>query len=79
MAYFTEITTPRELTESESSQLTSYVSTQVTAGTTNGNIYTWQISASGTQNVRMWSTSESANGYKSIMAGFSPAIPVAVY
>jgi len=79
MAYFTEITVPRVLTEAETSQLASYISAQTTAGTTNGQVYKWSNTADTTTNVRMWSSTESANGYQSLLAGFSPAIPVAVY
>ena len=79
MAYFTKITTLRDLTTEEATQLNDYVATQVTANTTDGNIYSWTTSTLETQTVRMWSTSESATGYQAIMAGFSPAIPVAVY
>jgi hypothetical protein len=80
MAYFTEITAARELTESEATQLTSYVSAQATAGTTSGQLYVWPVSNSETvQTVRMWSNSESATGYQTLLAGFSPAVPVAIY
>ena len=87
MAYFTEITTPRTLTSEESTQITSYISAQQTAGTTNGSLYAWTLATAPgpeptptvTQNVRMWSTSGSATGYQALFAGFSPAIPVSVY
>ena len=81
------ITDPRELTEAEGTQLTTYLTAQVTAGTTNNIVYTWVVTSTdghapdepGGQNVRLWTTSESATGYQAIMAGFSPAIPVAVF
>jgi len=87
MAYISMITDPRELTEAEGEQLTTYITAQVTAGTTNGNLYTWALAVvpgpdpapAGSQNVRMWSTSESATGYQTILAGFSPAVSVSVY
>jgi hypothetical protein len=82
MAYFTYLSAPRTLTDAESTQVTDYVNAQITAGTTDGNRYGWPILATDpaiVQNVRMWSTSESANGYASIMEGFSPSIAVAVY
>jgi hypothetical protein len=87
MAYFTLIPTPRDLTAGESTQVDSYMTAQQTAGTTNGNLYTWALALApgpdpapaGSQNVRMWSTSESATGYQALFAGFSPAISVAVY
>ena len=82
MAYFTEITEPRTFTESETSQVNSYVSTQQAAGTTDGHLYVWNISnpdTPSTQLVRMWGTTESAAGYQSVLAGFSPAVPVSVF
>lgn len=80
MAYFTEITAPRELTEAEKAQVDSYTTAQTAAGTTSGQLYAWFISTSGNQQtVRMWSNTESAAGYQSLLAGFSPAVPVAIY
>ena len=83
------ITEPRELTDAEGDQLSTYMTAQVTASTTNNTVYTWAITSTDghtsgggeaqLQNVRLWTTVESANGYKAIMAGFSPAIPVAVF
>jgi len=81
MAYFTKITALREFTEAEQTQLTNYLEAQTTAGTTDGNVYNWPFNNDYglPQNVRMWSTSESATGYQAVLAGFSPAIPVSVY
>ena len=81
MAYFTKITATRELTEAEETQLTNYVEAQLTAGTTDGNVYNWSFNndADLPQNVRMWSTSESATGYQAVLQGFSPSVPVSVY
>ena len=84
MAYFTYITELRDLTEAELGQVNSYVSTQTTAGTTDGQRYMWTTSHSSptpdlTRYVRMWGTIESATGLQTLMAGFSPAVPVAVY
>ena len=75
------ITEPRDMTEAESTQLSDYITAQKDAGTTNGAVYVWDtvVEAIPTQNVRIWSTSESATGYQAILAGFSPAIPVTVY
>ena len=80
MAYFTKITAPREITEAEQTQLTNYLLAQETAGTTDDTVYIWSTNLDeAAVNVRMWSTLESATGYQAIMAGFSPAIPVALY
>ena len=81
MAYISMITNPRTFTAAESEALTTYCTAQVTAGTTNNTVYTWLTNAdpSMPQNVRIWSTSESAAGYQSIIAGFSPAVTVAVF
>jgi hypothetical protein len=80
MAYFTYLTVQRSLTEAERTEMTAYVDAQTTAGTTDGNRYLWSMmDNSDTQNVRMWGTIESANGYKSIGAGFNPPIVIAVY
>ena len=81
MAYFTKITALRDFTEAERTQLTNYVEAQTTAGTTDGNVYNWLFNNDSDvpQNVRMWSTSESATGYQAVLAGFSPAVPVSVY
>jgi type IV secretory pathway component VirB8 len=83
MAYFTEMTTQRYLTESESAEISSYVNTQQTAGTTDGNIYSWTVNnnpdLTNVPNIRMWGTIESANGYKNLLAGFNPVIIVSVY
>ena len=80
MAYFTMITAPRELTEAERAQVDSYTIAQTTAGTTSGQLYAWTVITSGDpQSVRMWSNTESAAGYQSLLAGFSPAVPVAIY
>ena len=84
MAYFTYTITLRDFTEAESAQVDSYVSTQTTAGTTDGEKYVWTTSPTSPmpnleRYVRMWGTIESATGLQTLMAGFSPAIPVAVY
>ena len=83
MAYFTYVPEPRELTEAEQTQVDSYVSAQMTAGTTNGDRYVWTINSTPEveldQKVRMWGTIESATGYQALFAGFSPAVPVALY
>ena len=83
MAYFTYVTQVRDLTEAESAQVNSYVSAQMTAGTTNGDRYVWTINSEPdvelVQKVRMWGTIESATGFQTLFAGFSPAVPVAVY
>jgi len=85
MAYFTYVSEPRNLTEAESAQVDGYVSAQMTAGTTNGDRYVWTINSDPEvepvqkQKVRMWGTIESATGFKTLFAGFSPAITVALY
>ena len=80
MAYFTIITSNRDLTESESTQVSDYISAQQAAGTTTGLVYEWNISkVTTTQATRMWGTTESANGYKDLLASFNPAVPVSVY
>jgi hypothetical protein len=89
MAYISMITEPRELTEAEGTQLANYTTAQTNAGTTNNAVYTWTVASIDghapdpdqivNQNVRIWTTVESANGYKAIMAGFSPSIPVTVF
>ena len=83
MAYFTYVPEPRDLTEAEQTQLDSYVSAQMTAGTTNGERYVWTINSAPevelVQKVRMWGTIESATGFKTLFAGFSPAVTVALY
>ena len=74
------ITSNRDLTESETTQLENYINAQKSAGTTNGVIYTWNISSSETtQPNRLWGSVESANGYKDLLASFNPAILVSVY
>ena len=80
MAYFTELNNTRELTPGEHTAIDNYVSGQVTAGTTDGNLYQWTISESNAiQPVRMWGTIESANGYKALAAGFTPPIDAKVF
>ena len=86
MAYISMITAPRELTEAEEEQLATYLAAQVTAETTNNVVYRWGVTSTNghspeyeSQNVRLWSTSESATGYQALLAGFSPAVPVAVF
>jgi len=80
MAYFTELSTARELTAGESASLTNYVTAQTTAGTTDGNRYLWPIfNSEQGQSVRMWGTIESANGYKAVAAGFTPPVDVKVF
>jgi hypothetical protein len=80
MAYFTELNSTRELTPGEHTTIDNYVSGQVTAGTTDGNLYQWTISESNAiQTVRMWGTIESANGYKALAAGFTPPIDAKVF
>jgi len=80
MAYFTYVTQSRELTEAESAQVNSYVSAQITAGTTDGERYVWTtMTPDVNRSVRMWGTVESATGYQALFAGFSPTIPVAMY
>ena len=78
MAYFTEINYGHTLSESEIQQITNYVQAQKDAGNTDGNLYDWQIaslepvSTPGTQQVRMWSTLEAANGFISMVNSFTP-------
>jgi hypothetical protein len=84
MAYFTITIDQRALTESESAQLASYISVQQAAGTTCGQRYNWPLTTNNdtlpsVQPTRMWSTTESANGYKDLFASFNPSIPVSVY
>jgi len=84
MAYFTYVIQPRELNEAESAQVNSYLSAQITAGTTDGERYVWTASPTSptpdiSRSVRMWGTSESATGYKTLFAGFSPTVPIALY
>ena len=83
MAYFTYVPEMRELTEAEQAQVDGYVSAQMTAGTTNGDRYVWTINSEPdvelVQKVRMWGTIESATGFKTLFAGFSPAMTVALY
>jgi hypothetical protein len=84
MAYFTYFQTQRDLTEAESAQVDSYISAQITAGTTDGERYSWTTSSSSptpdiSRSVRMWGTIESATGYKTLFAGFSPTVPIALY
>ena len=76
MAYFTEVDFSRALTSAEQSSIDSYISDQLTAGTTDGNSYQWTYQNSdtpGIQKTRMWSTTEAANGFISICNSFSPA------
>jgi len=84
MAYITYITEIRELTEAESTAAQNYMAAQINAGTTDGNKYVLtSTQESPTQNqtinIRIWGTSESAAGYKSLFEGFSPAVPIAMY
>ena len=85
MAYFTQITGGiRTFTEAEQATLDSYLAEQTAAGTTDNNKYRWVISADDTlplqtRTNRMWSTIESANSYKNLLASFNPAVLVAVY
>jgi hypothetical protein len=74
MAYFTEVVYGRTLTEAEQTSVDNYLSEQVTAGTTDGNLYLWGISGkdAATSSVRMWSTQESGSGYISLVNSFSP-------
>lgn len=73
MAYFTEVVYGRTLTEAEQTSVNNYLSEQVTASTTNGNLYTWEITGNdGATSVRMWSTQESGSGYISLVNSFSP-------
>ena len=80
MAYFTRLTenTERTLTEAESTQLNNYIAAQVSAGTTDGNLYTW-TGIPNSANFRIWSTQAAATGYQSIFQAFSPAISLSVY
>jgi len=88
MAYFSIVnlaSTGRELTSEEVTTRDNYLAAQVSAGTTDGNLYSWvynmnsETGASQEQQVRMWSTLESVNGFKAVFAGFSPPIVIAVY
>ena len=75
MAYFTKIIYGRTLTEAEQTSVGNYLSEQVTASTTDGNLYSWGISGSdGFARVRMWSTQESGSGYISLLNSFSPPV-----
>ena len=81
MAYFTRVTnteTTRALTEAEEEQKNSYISAQVAAGTTDGNLYSWNgtpLSAS----FRIWTSQAAATGFQSLWQGFSPPIAMSVY
>jgi len=82
MAYFTQMKLTRDLTTEEQAAIDNYVNGQVTAGTTDGNLYLWTISGSEAATfkaVRMWSTIESANGYKAIAAGFTPPVDTKIF
>ena len=84
MAYFTYTIESRVLTEAESAQVDSYLSAQTTAGTTDGERYIWTTSPTSptpdlSRTVRMWGTIESATGWQTMYAGFSPTVPVALY
>jgi len=88
MAYFSIVnlaTTGRELTPEEQATRDNYLAAQVSAGTTDGHVYSWAYNVNpeeGTsqqQQVRMWSTAESANGFKTLFANFVPPVVVQVY
>ena len=81
MAYITMITAARDLTAEEAQQLDTYMEAQVAAVTTNDIVYNWVINKNPavSQGVRIWTTSESATGYQTLLEGFSPPIPVMVY
>ena len=77
MAYFTVINFGRVLTEAEQASLDNYTAGQVTAGTTDGNLYEWTVNSTdgqpiSTNKVRMWSTLESGNGFLAIGSTFTP-------
>ena len=76
MAYFTKVDFGRTLTSAERSSINGYIVDQITAGTTDGNLYQWTYQSGDTpviQNTRMWSTTEAANGYIAVCNSFSPA------
>ena len=84
MAYFTRITNneARQLTEAELTQRQNYIDAQVAAGTTDGNLYNWNVvsvSEAFTVGFRIWTTQAAATGYQSIYQGYSPPIPMSVY
>ena len=80
MAYFTRLTNTetRELTEAEITQRQNYIDAQVSAGTTDGNLYSWN-GTPDSASFRIWSTQATATGFQSIYQGFSPPIAVSVY
>jgi len=80
MAYFTRLTenTERTLTEAESTEINNYVAAQVSAGTTDGNLYVWSGSPDSAT-FRIWTTQAAATGYQSIFQSLSPAILMSVY
>ena len=80
MAYFTRLTNTetRELTEAELTQRQNYIDAQVSAGTTDGNLYNW-YGAPGSADFRIWTTQAAATGFQSIYQGYSPPIAISVY
>ena len=74
MANFTEVEYGRTLTAAEQTSVDGYVSYQTTAGTTDGNLYTWNITGSEeAKSIRMWSTFEAGNGLITLVNSFTPA------
>ena len=80
MAYFTRLTDTetRGLTEAEKTQRQNYIDAQVSAGTTDGNLYSW-TGTPDSGNFRIWTTQAAATGMQSLYQGFSPPIAMSVY
>ena len=85
MAYFTKVDFNRALTADETTSKDNYIAAQVAAGTTDGNVYQWNVTVTTTdaapedlpaplpvQYFRLWSTLDSANGYIALANSFSP-------
>jgi len=81
MANFTHLVQPaRQLTEAEDAQRTAYVNAQISAGTTDGNLYSWAYGIDGISNqFRIWTSEAAANGMRDLYAGFTPPMTVKVY
>jgi hypothetical protein len=85
MANFTHLVQPaRQLTEAEDAQRTAYVNAQISAGTTDGNLYSWAYGIDETgkpisNQFRIWTSEAAANGMRDLYAGFTPPMTVKVY
>ena len=75
MAIVTKVNWGREITEAEVTSIRAYAANAVTAGTTDGVWYIGQTTEDTltTTQLRVWTTTDAANGFIAVVNAFSPA------